>query len=201
MPKHIEAGEEAPKTGFRLHRFEVLNWGTFHQHIWRISSQGANSLLTGDIGSGKSTLVDGLTTLLVSPQKIVYNKAAGAETRERSLQSYVRGFYKSEKDSGTLAAKSVALRGETSFSVLSALFYNEAYRQTVTLTQVFWSREQQTPPDRFFIVANKALPLSETFSHFGADLVELKKRLRKGRRFLNGIAAGKTGNSSGPEYR
>ena len=33
----------------------------------------------------ESTLVDALTTLLVSPRKIVYNKAAGADTRERTL--------------------------------------------------------------------------------------------------------------------
>ena len=36
----------------------VLNWGTFHQHVWDIAPEGHNALLTGDIGSGKSTLVD-----------------------------------------------------------------------------------------------------------------------------------------------
>ncbi|MFH0726219.1 MAG: SbcC/MukB-like Walker B domain-containing protein [Pseudomonadota bacterium] len=179
MQRSSEASEAPPKTGFRLHRFEVLNWGTFHHHVWHLAPEGANSLLTGDIGSGKSTLVDGLTTLLVSPQKIVYNKAAGAETRERNLQSYVAGFFKSEKDSDTLAAKSVALRGENSFSVLSAHFYNEAYRQSVTLAQVFWSREQRALPERFFLVASKPLPLSDSFGKFGADILELKKRLRK----------------------
>ena len=52
--------------GFRLMRFEVLNWGTFDQQIWHLAVEGDNSLLTGNIGSGKSTLVDGLTTLLVT---------------------------------------------------------------------------------------------------------------------------------------
>ncbi|MCP4040911.1 MAG: AAA family ATPase, partial [Gammaproteobacteria bacterium] len=84
-------------TGFRLQRFEVLNWGTFHHHVWQIDPAGRNSLLTGDIGSGKSTLVDALTTLLVPHHRIVYNKAAGSEGRERSLYSYVRGEYKSEQ--------------------------------------------------------------------------------------------------------
>lgn len=166
-------------TGFRLHRFEVLNWGTFHRHIWQLPPDGANSLLTGDIGSGKSTLVDGLTTLLVSPQKIVYNKAAGADTKERSLRSYVRGFFKSEKDSDSLTAKSVALRGDNSFSVLLARFHNEAYKQPVTLAQVFWSRDHRNPPDRFYVVASKALSIRDTFSRFGADILDLKKRLRK----------------------
>ena len=65
--------------GFRLHEFEVYNWGTFHDRVWRFPLHGHNALLTGDIGSGKSTLVDAVTTLLVPAQKIAYNKAAGAE--------------------------------------------------------------------------------------------------------------------------
>ncbi len=167
------------RAGFRVQRFEVLNWGTFHKRIWMVPPDGANSLLTGDIGSGKSTLVDGLTTLLVSPQKIVYNKAAGAGTKERSLRSYVRGYYKSEKDSDTLSAKSVALRGDSSFSVLLACFYNAAYEQPVTLAQVFWNRDQRNQPERFYVVASKLLDISGTFSKFGADMLDLKRRLRK----------------------
>src|SRR5690348_3274781 len=77
------------RAGFRLARFEVLNWGTFNGRIWKIDPGGENALLTGDIGSGKSTLVDAMTTLLVPPRKITYNRAAGAEARERSLYSYV----------------------------------------------------------------------------------------------------------------
>jgi len=60
----------------------VFNWGTFDGRIWTLHCDGTNALLTGDIGSGKSTLVDALTTLLVPPQRIIYNKAAGAEARE-----------------------------------------------------------------------------------------------------------------------
>ena len=44
--------------GFRLQRLEVLNWGTFDGRVWTLRLDGRNSLLTGDIGSGKSTLVD-----------------------------------------------------------------------------------------------------------------------------------------------
>ena len=52
--------------GFRLWRLEVLNWGTFNQRIWKLDSGGANTLLTGNIGSGKSTIADAIITLLVS---------------------------------------------------------------------------------------------------------------------------------------
>ena len=87
--------------GSRLQRLEVFNWGTFDQKVWSFELGGRNALLTGDIGSGKSTLVDAITTLLLPANKISYNKAAGAETRERDLRSYVQGHYKSERNETT----------------------------------------------------------------------------------------------------
>ena len=105
------AGSEQ-RAGFRLHVAEVYNWGTFHDRVWRIAPGGDNALLTGDIGSGKSTLVDAITTLLVPAQRITYNKAAGAEARERSLRSYVQGYYTSERD----ASGSSATRGSITAS-------------------------------------------------------------------------------------
>lgn len=165
--------------GFRLDRFEVLNWGTFDKRVWRIAANGENALLTGDIGSGKSTLVDALTTLLVPAQRIVFNKAAGAETRERSLASYVRGYYKSEKDDERLAAKAVALRGLDSYSVLLAGFRNEHFGEIVTLAQVFWMKDEKGQPERFHLVAERELSIERDFSGFGEDILELKRRLRK----------------------
>lgn len=165
--------------GFRLDRFEVLNWGTFDQRVWRIATDGENALLTGDIGSGKSTLVDALTTLLVPAHRIVFNKAAGAETRERSLASYVRGHYKSEKDDERLAAKAVALRGLDSYSVILACFRNEHYNETVTLAQVFWMKDEKGQPERFHLTATSELTIAHDFSGFGEDIKELSRRLRK----------------------
>jgi uncharacterized protein YPO0396 len=60
--------------GFRLRRMEVFNWGTFDGRVWTLQVDGRNALLTGDIGSGKSTLVDAVTTLLVPAQRIAYNR-------------------------------------------------------------------------------------------------------------------------------
>ena len=53
------------KDGFRLHRLEVYNWGTFNGRIWTIEPDNSTALLTGANASGKSTLVDALLTLLV----------------------------------------------------------------------------------------------------------------------------------------
>ena len=56
--------------GFRLHKLEVYNWGTFDSTAGEVHTfrpAGNTSLLIGQNGSGKSTLVDALLTLLVRP--------------------------------------------------------------------------------------------------------------------------------------
>ena len=165
-------------SGFRLQHIEVLNWGTFHQHAWRLNLNGQNALLTGDIGSGKSTLVDAITTLLVPSNRIAYNKAAGADFKERSLRSYVLGYYKSERNEGDHSAKPVALRDNNTYSVILGVFHNIHYSQTVTIAQVFWQKDLQGQPARFFIVADQALDIATHFSNFGNDINKLKKQLR-----------------------
>jgi uncharacterized protein YPO0396 len=164
--------------GFRLSRVEVLNWGTFHEKVWSLTTGGKNALLTGDIGSGKSTLVDAITTLLVPANRISYNKAAGAESKERSLRSYVLGYYKSERTDGGYGAKPVALRDQNSYSVILGVFVNTGFLQTVTIAQVFWQKEIAGQPNRFFIVADGELNIAEHFSNFGNDIKNLKRKLK-----------------------
>jgi uncharacterized protein YPO0396 len=166
------------RVGFRLQRLEVLNWGTFDKRVWRQELDGRNGLLTGDIGSGKSTLVDAITTLLVPAHRVAYNKAAGADARERSLRSYVLGHYKSERNEITGSSKPVALRDATSYSVIAGVFRNEGYDQAVTLAQVFWLKDPQGAPARLFVAAERALAITEDFSGFGDDIAALRKKLR-----------------------
>lgn len=166
------------RVGFRLQTLEVLNWGTFDKRVWRYALDGRNGLLTGDIGSGKSTLVDALTTLLVPAHRVAYNKAAGADARERSLRSYVLGHYKSERNEVTGSAKPVALRDASSYSVILGVFRNEGYDQAVTLAQVFWLKDPGGPPARLFVAAERALGIAEDFSGFGSDITGLRKKLR-----------------------
>ena len=156
----------------------MFNWGTFHNRVWGLDLQGDNALLTGDIGSGKSTLVDAVTTLLVPAQKITYNKAAGAEARERTLRSYVLGHFRTERGGSGLSARPVALRDANTYCVILARFVNEALRQTVTLAQVFWLKDVQGQPARLYVVADAALSIAEHFSGFGTEIGQLRKRLR-----------------------
>jgi len=165
-------------SGFRLSRLEVFNWGTFDSRVWTLQLDGRNGLLTGDIGSGKSTLVDAITTLLVPANRIAYNKAAGATASERTLRSYVLGHYKSERNEVTGAAKPVSLRDPNSYSVILGVFHNAGYDQTVTLAQVFWMKDAQGQPARFFLGVERGLSIASDFANFGTDINQLKKRLR-----------------------
>jgi uncharacterized protein YPO0396 len=169
------------RAGYRLHHVEVFNWGTFDRQAWRLTPGAETSLLTGDIGSGKSTLVDALTTLLMPAHKISYNKAAGAESKERTLRSYVEGHYKSERIEASGRSRPIGLRsGKKTYSVILGVFTNEGYDETVTLAQVFQQREQTGQPYRFYVTASKELSVAVDFADFGVDLRDLRKRLRAG---------------------
>lgn len=178
QPSSFSRTDDESLIGFRLQRLEILNWGTFDQQIWTLHLHGKNSLLTGDIGSGKSTVVDAITTLLVPAHRVAYNKAAGAENKERSLRSYVLGYYKSERNELAGKAKPVALRDTSSYSVILGVFHNLGYRQTVTLAQVFWNKDLQGQPERFFVCSEQELSIAQDFSRFGSEINNLRKRLR-----------------------
>jgi uncharacterized protein YPO0396 len=176
----VELGSVAG-AGYRLHHLEVLNWGTFDGQVWRLDLTGESTLLTGDIGSGKSTLVDALITLLMPANRIAYNKAAGADAKERTLRSYVEGHYKSERSEASGKSRSIGLRaGPSTYSVVIGVFVNEGYDETVSIAQVFQQRESAGQPYRFYVTATKALSLADDFADFGSTLPELRRRLRAG---------------------
>ncbi len=174
----LDFGADETLAGFRLQRLEVFNWGTFDGRVWSLRAEGRNALLTGDIGSGKSTLVDAVTTLLVPAHRVAYNKAAGAEARERTLRSYVLGHYKATRSDLGGSGRPVALRGPYSYSVILAVFHNAGYDQTVTLAQVFWLKDPAGQPSRLYAVAERDLSIATDFADFGTDIVRLRKRLR-----------------------
>ena len=178
MTLELNTNIDNKEAGFRLASLEVLNWGTFHEAIWEITPGGKNALLTGDIGSGKSTLVDAVTTLLVPTRKITYNKAAGAETKERSLKTYVQGAYKNEKVADSAKARDVYLRvAGKSYSVLIANFRNAGTGEQVALTQVLWMGNGNTV-QRLYLVGNRSLSVAADFSSFGGDINALRRKLR-----------------------
>lgn len=155
------------KSGFRLQYMEVLNWGTFDEHIWRIQPHGETSLLTGANGSGKTTFVDALLTLMVPERKYrFYNQSSGSDKKgDRTEESYVLGAYGTVPSESGSGLKTIYLREnkETAYSILLASFSNEA-EQTVTLFQVRYFSGGELK--KFYAVAHKPLHIEDDFKPF-----------------------------------
>jgi len=180
------------RPGSRMRRLEMYNWGTYDGAVWTFPIDGTNALLTGAIGSGKSTIVDAITTLLMPAHRIAYNKASGADSAERSLRSYFLGTYSTTRSAEDGHARSVHLRSSGSYSVLLAVFGNDHAGTTTSLAQVFWLPEGEAgQPHRFYIVAAADLTVGNDFASFDGDIAVLKRRLRK---------AGHAVSDTFPEY-
>jgi uncharacterized protein YPO0396 len=114
-----------------LRRLEVFNWGAFHGlHSVEIDERGA--AIIGMTGSGKTTLVDALMTLLAEHPR--YNLAStGGHDSDRSLAAYVRGEVGADSSSAEIRK---VLRPAPTLSGVSAMFSTGT--SSVTLTGVLW---------------------------------------------------------------
>ncbi|WP_143304504.1 ATP-binding protein [Chitinophaga vietnamensis] len=170
---------DSKESGFRLQYFEVYNWGTFHNKIYRVNTNGQTSLLTGANGSGKTTLIDALLTLLVPSGKRFYNQSSGTEQRrDRGEESYFWGYYGKTFSEESLQSKTEQLRHkeQNPYSVLLAYFYNAATMHQITLVQVRWYAGEMK---RQFIVSPHKLNINDHFGNGKFDAKgDWKKRLR-----------------------
>lgn len=165
------------ESGYRLHRMEVWNWGTFDDKIYAIEPGGENSLLTGANGSGKTTFVHALLTLLAAERRMrSFNMSAEGKTKnERTEESYVLGEYANVEDenAGQQAQRLRPDRQEVR-SILLAVFKSEDH--FVTLVQVRWFNALELR--KSFIIAHKNLNIEADFRYFDTQ-GEWKKRLRQ----------------------
>ena len=133
--------------GFCLDRLELLNWGTFHGNGQAFKPRGGWSLLVGDNGSGKSTAIDALRTLLVPPRLLNYNDASGdgrkTSGRDRTRRSYIRGAWASSSTIDSTAPTTQYLREPGIPSAISAVFVDALHAESVTVAQVLWEYDEQ----------------------------------------------------------
>ncbi|MDQ1494349.1 MAG: hypothetical protein QOG69_832, partial [Actinomycetota bacterium] len=142
----------------------LFNWGTFDGRVQRLVLGGGNGLLTGQVGAGKSTLVDGLTTLFASTNKVTFNRAAGADRSERSVASYVLGQYANTYDEATGSTKPERLRQKKdAYSALLARFTGAPNAsRTLTAGVVFWFPGDVAMPQRLYFVAPSGFDIEGT---------------------------------------
>src|SRR3954447_21000396 len=160
-PADVTLPLEVPgRHGVRLDEFQLLNWGTFDHVVQKLVLAGGNGLLTGQVGAGKSTVVDGLTTLFAATHRVTFNRAAGAERSERTVATYVLGHYRNVADEATGGTRPEALRSpKSAYSVLLARFTGAPAADTVTAGAVFWFSEGQPTPNRLYFVAPVSLDI------------------------------------------
>ncbi|HBI22005.1 MAG TPA: hypothetical protein DDY37_05400, partial [Legionella sp.] len=125
------------KGGYRLVKLDVFNWGTFDGSIYHMPLDGQGCLLTGENGTGKSTLIDAFLSLFVPNKRRSYNMSSGSARRERNETTYVRGAYQREKTRWDQIQVKY-LRDEQSLSALAAHFENPITKDRITLAQFFW---------------------------------------------------------------
>ncbi len=177
MPMYSLFDTKSTAIGFRLQYMEIYNWGTFDGQVFRIAPNGNNSLLTGANGSGKTTYIDALLTLMVATQKDrFYNQSSGVKKKgDRTEESYVCGHYGDIQEEGKTRSTIQKLRDKRTYSILLANFTN-AEDKTITLFQVRWFLNGQLK--RVFGVAKKALSIEKDFYPFD-NKGNWKRRLDK----------------------
>ncbi|MDF1754150.1 MAG: ATP-binding protein [Verrucomicrobiales bacterium] len=136
--------QASTRPGIRLHKLELMNWGTFDSsngRVYTVNPNGNTTLLVGENGAGKSTLADSLLTLLVPARIRNYNVAAGAggggQSRSRTERTYLRGAF----DHGSVEGEKSALRflrpEGAVYGVMLAVFKNEDVEgKDFTLAQI-----------------------------------------------------------------
>jgi len=124
---------------FILRQLDVYNWGPFGgRHCAEIDTEG--TAIIGPTGSGKTTLVDALMTLITAQPK--YNLAStGGHESDRDLMSYIRGVTGTGNNSGD---NSHVTRPDKTSTAISALFSNGS--QTIRIGALFWINSTSSSP-------------------------------------------------------
>lgn len=128
---NLFAAEIIPPTAYILTDLDLYNWGPFGgRHRAEIDPRG--TAIIGPTGSGKTTLVDALMTLLTHQPR--YNLAStGGHESDRDLMSYVRGVSGAGNNTGDNSH--IARPGKT-VTAVSARFANGD--QAVRVGALFW---------------------------------------------------------------
>ncbi len=123
-------------SGYRLHELHLYNWGAFagrHQ----ASVDAANTAIIGPTGSGKTTLVDALMTLLCANPR--YNLAStGGHESDRDLVSYVRGATGPGAGPGSDSGEHLARTGRCVTGIAARLVRDGASADEVWLGAILW---------------------------------------------------------------
>ena len=113
---------------FRMTRLQFVNWGTFCGYKdFPIDERGV--LFTGPSGSGKSSLMDGHSAVLLPTHDQRFNASAdvtarGARQGTRSVADYVRGAWSETNDEHEQSQVQYLRGGKPTWSAIAATYDN-----------------------------------------------------------------------------
>ena len=132
---------------FRLIRLQVVNWGTFCGYKdLPIDERGV--LFTGPSGSGKSSLLDGHSVVLLPTLLQRFNASAdltarGAKQATRSAAEYVRGAWSENDDEHGQGQVRYLRAGKPTWSAIGAT-YDDGFGSVTTGVVIKWFTGTET---------------------------------------------------------
>lgn len=144
-----------------LARLQVINWGVFDgYHDIAFTRQG--TLITGESGSGKSSLLDAISLAFLSSTRRNFNAssdttAAGSSLGKRTVDKYVRGLWGELKNPGE-RPKQMFLRGTGPAWSAIAITYSGTDGSTVTGLVLKWlsAGADTDSSSRYFLIRDAA---------------------------------------------
>ncbi|WP_246828866.1 ATP-binding protein [Micrococcus sp. HMSC067E09] len=134
--------EPAPQRQWRLASVQIANWGTMDGRIYRFPVSRRGHLITGPSGSGKSSVLDAIASVLTPDKWLKFNQAAqagGERAATRSVVSYVRGAWTRQQDEQEDRVVSAYLRPRATWSGV-VLTYRDGTGGVVSLARLFFLR-------------------------------------------------------------
>jgi uncharacterized protein YPO0396 len=163
---------------YRMYQLQIFNWGTFSGlHDIPIAERGF--LFVGRSGTGKSTILDAFSALLIPPKWVDFNAAAREaerSSRDRNFATYIRGAWAEQQDNDSGQIATQYLRPGTTWSAL-ALSYRNGLGQTVVLVQIFWLRgnaSRNADVRRHYLIFENPFDLRE-IQNFDLNIRTLKQ--------------------------
>lgn len=177
----------------RLARIQVYNWGTFGGYH-DLPVPRAGLLLTGPSGSGKSSLLDALSAVLVPAKNLRFNAAAqdaGTNDRSRSVLSYVRGAFRRVTQETTGEVVTDYLRPGATRSGIALTFNRLHPADTLTLLKLYHVRSGADSVSQVEVLIEGEQDLAELMPLLsnGMDKRALRQAIGDRARFFQGYSS------------
>lgn len=185
IPEHLR--DFGNDNGVYLEAVELQNWGPF-SGLTEIPLLGMPSLLVGENGTGKSSLMDAILTLLVS-KGLRYNNASdnkkASVSDDRSLMEYVLGIPETKlsgREDGQ-PVKRFYLRKTGEVTIVLLRFRTGT--EFLTLAQAYLAEENRKDPQRFYVFAERPLSIRADFTAEADNFEEYRNAIGR----LKGVTA------------